>query len=148
MIAKDLIRIAVTAVVGMGVGILLLVEGLNRSGGRGTVYAALGVAIIGCVVLFAAVVLRFWWRQRAFTDEERAQARAARLEESQGRRPAWLDSRGFAVLMLLSSLYWTYLLVRAVGEGAFGIAAADGVLLLASASAGLRAVRDGGQKAD
>jgi len=141
VITKDLVRLAIAALIGLVAGIFFVVEGLDRSGGRGTVFVVLGAGIVASVVVLALAVLRTWSRQRGLSDEERAEARAARLEYAEQNRPAWLDSRGFAVLMLGISVYWTYLLVRALDRGAYGIAAVDAVFLLASATAVWRAFR-------
>lgn len=141
-------RLAVAALIGLVAGVFFVLEGLGRSDARGTVYVLLGSGILASVAVLVVGVLRVRRQQPGLSAEERTAARVARLEQAQQTRPAWLDSPGFAVLMLVISAYWTYLLVRALDKGAYGIAVLDAVLLLASMSAVLRVVRNRRKLAD
>jgi hypothetical protein len=141
VIAKDLLRAAVLVLIGLGIAIFALVQGLSRSDGRGPVYLVLGAALVLSVVAVAAGIVRLRRQECALSEEERQAARAARLERAERSRPEWLDSRGWFVLMVAVAAYWGYWLVGALADGAHGRAVVNGLLLLVSVSAAVRAFR-------
>ena len=141
VITKELVWSACLALIGLAVGILVLVEGLSRSGEARTVYLFVAAGILGCLLLVAVGILGLRWQERGLSADERAETRAARLDKARRRRPGWSDGRGYAALAVVGAAWWAYWLVAALREESYGLAAADGLICLVCVMAAVRVVR-------
>ena len=123
-----LVRAGGFAVVSLAAGVLFIARGADGN----PLLVVCGLAALVGFVLIVYGVLRLEVRQRGMTAEQRDAAYAGRLDEAQQRRPAWLDSRAYEVLVAVLMLAWIYFLVVGLVAAAWTQVGITAVLLALS----------------